>query len=70
MKLTWDEVAAIQTKLDQSYVRALRAYENAIASGAPAWLLAKPERIVFMNQPSVFKDKRGANIKPHYKVGK
>lgn len=70
MNFTWDEVAAIQTKLDQAWVRALSAYEKAIESGAPAWLLAKPERIVFMNQPSLFRDKRGANIKPHYKVSK
>lgn len=70
MKLSWDEVAAIQTQLDQAYVRALKAYESAIESGVPVWLLAKPERILFMNQPSVFREKYGANIKPHHKVSK
>jgi hypothetical protein len=68
MKLTWDDIARIQTELDQSYVRALRAYELAIESGVPAWLLAKPERIILMNQPSVFKAPYGANIKPHHEV--
>ena len=51
MKLTWDDIARIQTELDQSYVRALKAYEKAIESGAPAWLLAKPERIIFVDTP-------------------
>ena len=68
MKLTWADIARIQTELDQSYVRALKAYEKAIESGAPAWLLVKPERIILMNQPSVFKAPHGANINPHWKV--
>ena len=68
MKLTWADIARIQTELDQSYVRALKAYEKAIESGVPAWLLAKPERIILMNQTSVFKAPHGANIKPHWKV--
>lgn len=68
MKLTWDDIARIQTELDQSWVRALKAYEKAVESGAPAWLLAKPERIILMNQPHVFRAPYGANIKPHFEV--
>lgn len=68
MKLTWDDIARIQTELDQQWVRALNAYEKAIESGVPVWLLAKPERIILMNQPSVFKAPHGANIHPHHKV--
>ena len=68
IKLTWNDIAHIQTELDQAYVRALKSYEQALESGVPEWLLKKPERIILMNQPFVFRAPHGANIKPHYGV--
>lgn len=53
MKLSHDEIAHIQTQLDQQWVKAQRSYEQALASGIPAWWLKKPERIILMELPSV-----------------
>lgn len=53
MKLTYDDIARIQTQLDQQWVKAQRSYEQALASGIPVWWLKKPERIIFVELPSV-----------------
>jgi len=68
VNLTHEERIELQKTLDAVYAVECDAYEDAIARGVPEWLLKKPERIILMNQPSVFRAPHGANIKPHYGV--